>query len=91
MNYIGNKQKLTTWIKDSMPLNNESTILDLFSGGTSVSYELKKSGYRVIANDGLYASFVISKATIENKDSFLSPNHIVEASKQPITHDFHWL
>ncbi|MEB6118717.1 DNA adenine methylase [Mammaliicoccus sciuri] len=91
VNYIGNKQKLTTWIKDSMPLNNESTILDLFSGGTSVSYELKKSGYRVISNDALYASFVISKAIIENKKVVLEPYHLTKVVDEPTTDEFNWL
>ncbi|MFH4922520.1 DNA adenine methylase [Staphylococcus cohnii] len=91
VNYIGNKQKLASWIKDSLPLDNSYTVLDLFSGGTSVSYELKKHGYRVIANDVLFASFVISKAIIENNNTFLEPYHLVEAMQLPITEEFNWL
>lgn len=91
VNYIGNKQKLATWIKDSLPLDNNYTVLDLFSGGTSVSFELKKNGYRVIANDVLFASFVLSKAIIENNKSSLEPYHLIEAMQQPITEEFNWL
>ncbi len=54
-----------------MPVN-QGTVLDLFAGGCSVSYALKEQGYTVIANDILYADFVIAKALIENQDQTLS-------------------
>lgn len=79
VNYIGNKQKLTSWILESLPTTKNNTVLDLFSGGSSVSYELKKNNYRVISNDALYASFVLSKALIENKKEYLESYHIIEA------------
>lgn len=73
VNYIGNKEKLTEWIISNLPMK-EGVVLDLFSGGASVSYALKKQGYRVIANDILYSNFVINKAIIENKDVVLDEN-----------------
>lgn len=65
VNYIGNKTKLAPWIADNIPAGT-NTVLDLFSGGSSVSYELKKRNYQVWANDALYSSYAISKALIEN-------------------------
>lgn len=71
VNYIGNKEKLVDWIIKEMPVKS-GTVLDIFAGGCSVSYALKKSGYSVIANDVLYADFVIAKALVENSDTKLS-------------------
>lgn len=71
VNYIGNKEKLVNWIIDEMPVKS-GTVLDIFAGGCSVSYALKKKGYSVIANDILYADYVIAKALIENSNVKLS-------------------
>lgn len=70
VNYIGNKEKLVNWIIDEMPIKS-GTVLDIFAGGCSVSYALKNSGYSVIANDILFADYVIAKALIENSDTTL--------------------
>ncbi len=70
VNYIGNKEKLVSWIIDEMPVKN-GTVLDIFAGGCSVSYALKQSGYLVIANDILFADYVIAKALVENSDTTL--------------------
>lgn len=67
INYIGNKNKLTDWIIENLPLKS-GKVLDLFSGGSSVSYALKEKGYTVYTNDALYSNYVISKAIIENKE-----------------------
>lgn len=71
INYIGNKLKLVDWILEKLPLKY-GTVLDLFSGGNSVSYALKLSGYKVLSNDVLYSNYVISKAIIENSNVLLS-------------------
>ena len=71
VNYIGNKEKLVKWIIKEMPVEN-GTVLDIFAGGCSVSYALKNSGFSVIANDILYADYVIAKALVENSDTKLS-------------------
>lgn len=65
VNYIGNKEKLTSWIISEMPVK-EGIVLDIFSGGCSVSYALKDAGYNVISNDILYADYVIAKALVSN-------------------------
>jgi adenine-specific DNA-methyltransferase len=59
INYIGNKEKLVKWIADSIPIKS-GTMLDLFAGGCSVSYEFKKRGFMVISNDILYSNFVLA-------------------------------
>ena len=71
VNYIGNKEKIVNWIIEELPVK-KGTVLDIFAGGCSVSYALKKSGYTVISNDILYADYVIAKALIENNDVSLN-------------------
>ena len=71
INYIGNKDKLVDWIIDKFPIK-KGVVLDLFSGGNSVSYALKEKNYTVYSNDALYSNFVISKAIIENRDRKLN-------------------
>lgn len=71
VNYIGNKEKLVSWIMDEMPIK-KGTVLDIFAGGCSVSYALKTRGYTVIANDILYADYVLEKALVENEDKRIS-------------------
>ena len=73
INYIGNKDKLVDWIIDNFPIK-KGVVLDLFSGGNSVSYALKEKNYTVYSNDAWYSNFVISKAIIENKDKKLDEN-----------------
>ncbi len=70
VNYIGNKEKIASWICEHIP-QDVKTILDAFSGGASVSYEAKKRGYKVVANDIMMVNYNISKALIENKSEVL--------------------
>lgn len=78
INYIGNKNKLVSWIADIIP-SDVSTIIDGFAGGGSVSYEFKKLGYQVISNDILYSSFVINKAFIENSKEILTVQELEDS------------
>ncbi len=71
VNYIGNKEKLVKWIISEMPVKR-GKVLDIFSGGCSVSYALKDAGYEVIANDILYADYIIAKALISNDTKAIS-------------------
>ena len=71
INYIGNKSKLVDWIISNMPIKT-GTVVDLFSGGSSVSYELKKHNFLVIANDCLYSNYILNKAIIENSKDTLN-------------------
>ncbi|EGP0013433.1 DNA methyltransferase, partial [Enterococcus faecium] len=94
VNYIGNKEKISNWIVDHLPIN-EGSVLDIFSGGNSLSYELKKQNFKVISNDVLYSSFVVSKAIIENSKVQLNERHIDEATKIQLTREekttYDWL
>lgn len=83
VNYIGNKAKVVEWIGSNMPVS-EGIVLDLFAGGSSVSYYLKKQGYQIITNEALYASFVINKALIENKDTILDYDEIKDIHNNKI-------
>jgi adenine-specific DNA-methyltransferase len=65
VNYIGNKEKLSKWIVDNFPVS-DGIVVDMFAGGGSVSYELKKRGYTVLSNDSLFSSYVVLKSIIEN-------------------------
>lgn len=78
VNYIGNKEKISSWIVDNIPQGTTS-VLDLFSGGASVSYELKKRGYKVIANDSLFSSYSLAKGLIENDNVILDEKAIDNA------------
>lgn len=73
VNYIGNKEKIADWIINNLPIK-DGTVLDLFSGGASVSYALKKSGFKVLSNDVLYSNYCISRALIENQNDKLELN-----------------
>lgn len=78
VNYIGNKEKISPWIVDNFPIKH-GIVLDVFSGGGSVSYELKRRGFTVYSNDILYSSYVVNKALIENNNVNLERSTISSA------------
>ena len=63
-------------------------MLDLFAGGSSISFEAKKRGFEVIANDSLYSSFVVNKAIIENKKIKLSEKEILKFNEVEVFPQF---
>jgi len=65
VNYIGNKEKLADWICDYFP-KDANSVFDAFSGGSSVSYEAKKRGYKTLSNDILKINYFLAKSLIEN-------------------------
>ncbi|MCR6594684.1 DNA adenine methylase [Campylobacter insulaenigrae] len=73
VNYIGNKEKIADWIIQNLPIK-KGKVLDLFSGGCSISYAFKEAGFSVISNDILYSNYCISKAIIENNSNILHLN-----------------
>lgn len=84
INYIGNKAKLVDWIIENLPLK-KGVVLDIFSGGSSVSYALKNNNYQVLSNDVLYSNYVISKAIIENNETKLNDSVFdIEITKSEI-------
>jgi adenine-specific DNA-methyltransferase len=67
MRYLGNKQKLTGFIENVIEKHNiqGEVFADLFSGTCSVG-DYFKGKYKIIANDYMYYSKVISDAKILN-------------------------
>ena len=66
INYIGNKEKIVSWIKSLIP-KDATSILDVFCGGCSVGYAAKQKGLTVYTNDILSINYYIGKALIENE------------------------
>lgn len=76
MYYIGSKYSLIDFIQstiketlenaDERRMPSEMTFADLFAGTGVVSGSFKQDGYKIIANDIQYYSFVITKHMIEN-------------------------
>ena len=75
VNFIGNKEKLCSWIVDNFP-KDCNTIFDAFSGGCSVSYESKKRGLTVYSNDILKINSYLSKSIIQNSKIVLNNNDL---------------
>nr|WP_314054015.1 DNA adenine methylase [uncultured Neisseria sp.] len=75
INYIGNKEKIVSWICDQLP-SDVDTIADVFSGGCSFAYEAKKRGYCLITNDILAINYQIALALIENNHETLNDDDV---------------
>jgi DNA-cytosine methyltransferase len=75
VNYIGNKEKLATWICDYFP-KDANSIFDAFSGGSSIGYESKKRGYQTFSNDILKINYFLAKSLIENNEETLNDKDI---------------
>lgn len=84
VNFIGNKRKFSERIVNATPLQ-EGVVLDLFAGGSSVSFDYKKHGFKVISNDSMYASFVLNKGLIENPNVLLPQHTIDEGLNYPLS------
>ncbi len=74
MNYIGSKQKLSSFISTSVNSVvgtdlSRKTFCDLFAGTGIVGRAFKKEVKKVISNDLEYYSFVLNKNYIENHES----------------------
>src|SRR3989339_735381 len=69
MNYIGSKLSLLNFLEESMDKvvdKNCDTFCDLFAGTGIVGSYFKKKGYKVIANDIQYYSYVLNRHYIGN-------------------------
>jgi len=75
VNYIGNKEKIASWICDEFP-SDANTLFDAFSGGCSLSYEAKNRGMEVYTNDVLQVNYHIANALIKNNDVVLNEKDI---------------
>ena len=72
MRYIGNKTKMLDEIDDLLKRHNIDreglTFFDAFAGTASVAHHFK-SKYRLIANDNLYFSYVITQAKLNSQSN----------------------
>jgi len=69
MNYIGSKLSLLEFLENSINkvVNKDCRVFcDLFAGTGIVGNYFKKKGYKIIANDIQYYSYVLNKHYIEN-------------------------
>lgn len=70
MNYIGSKRSLLPFLNESIQKitagKNCAVFCDLFAGTGVVGSHFKKKGFKIIANDIQYYSFVLNKNSIEN-------------------------
>src|SRR3989339_141643 len=69
MNYMGSKLSLLEFLEKSIEKvvdKNSRVFCDLFAGTGAVGTYFKRKGYKVIANDIQYYSFVLNKQYIEN-------------------------
>ena len=69
--YQGSKYKQKEWIDSVLSRVEYDTVLDAFSGTSSVSYTLKKSGKQVFSNDLLLSNYITAKALVENNQIIL--------------------
>ena len=71
MRYIGNKSKLIKYIEELIvdkKINKENyTFCDAFSGTATVG-DYFKDRFKIIANDNLYSSYILSKAKLNSPD-----------------------
>lgn len=74
MRYIGGKALLLDYILETIEKHceNVNSVIDIFSGSGVVGNALKNQGYRVLSNDFLYFSYVITRGTtgINREPSF---------------------
>jgi len=66
--YLGTKVRSIPMIIEAVDglINSRGTCLDLFSGSSVVSQALKQNGYKVIGNDALNFSYLITNAMISD-------------------------
>lgn len=74
MNYIGSKIKLLSFIDSSIKevIGNDKceVFCDIFAGTGTVGAHFKKHGYKIIANDLQYYSYVLNRQIIGNHLEF---------------------
>ena len=77
MNYIGSKLSLLKFIEESIEKivkKDNQVFCDLFAGTGIVGSYFKKKGYKIIANDIQYYSYVLNRHYIANHKEFKFKN-----------------
>lgn len=74
--YRGSKRKVLPWLYENMSYLEFDTVLDAFSGTSSVSFLFKKMGKEVTSNDLLTSNYHSSLAFIQNKHVTLEEDEI---------------
>ncbi|HEX3045350.1 MAG TPA: DNA adenine methylase [Bacillota bacterium] len=70
--FQGSKQKIASWIWETIQDLKFTTVLDAFGGSGSIAWLLKKQGKEVTYNDILRFNWTIGLALIENQTEQLS-------------------
>ena len=81
--YMGSKNKLIEYIWAATEGLEFDSVLDLFSGSGVVSYMYKSQGKKVISNDYMAMSAVMTKALIENNRTLLSKQESLALIEEP--------
>lgn len=85
--YIGSKRKLVGLIADTIGhLAERGTVIDLFSGTSRVGHELKRRGYRVLANDHNAYAVTLARCYVQaDREDWLGPAEqlIAELNRLP--------
>ena len=69
--YMGSKQKIVLDIWKQISKHQFNSVYDAFAGSNVVAYFLKSQGKKIVTNDFLSFSYIISKAIIENSSEQL--------------------
>lgn len=76
--YQGSKYKLRDWIKNNIKDLKYETVIDAFSGTSSIGYIFKELNKTVYSNDFLHFNYEISKALIENSQEKINEEDITK-------------
>src|SRR5690349_24888292 len=74
--YMGSKNKIISDLGDILLSYKFSSFLDAFAGSNVVGYFMKSAGKKVVTNDFMAISYIVSKAIIENSKSQLENEEI---------------
>ncbi|MEX2444135.1 MAG: DNA adenine methylase [Alkalispirochaeta sp.] len=74
--YMGSKSRLLPWISEVLQKLEFDSVLDAFAGSGAVAYLCKAMGKRVLTNDFLHFSHILTKAVIENDTMQIEPEHL---------------
>ncbi len=74
--YMGSKNRIIHEIWDAISELEFESFFDAFGGSNVVGYFMKCQGKKIITNDFMSLSYVVSKAIIENSDTILSEKEV---------------